>query len=71
MFPLRPGSWKWAGRENKQRVGAHTRHANTFTYVNSQEFQKTQMQLYDNTCMLLCATPSHLEEGADVEAGFI
>lgn len=27
-----PGSWKWAGSANKQRGGARTRHANTFTY---------------------------------------
>lgn len=33
VFPLRPGSWKWACRANKRRGGAHTRHANTFTCV--------------------------------------
>lgn len=35
MFPPWPGSWKWAGRANKQRGGAHARQTNTFTYVYS------------------------------------
>lgn len=74
MFPLRPRSWKLAGRANKQRGAAHARHTNTFTYVYSHRFQKnTHTRNYTPTLkelyMRLGATPSHIEEEDDVGAG--
>lgn len=66
-FPLRPESWKWAGRANKQRGGAHAHHTNTFTYVYSHKLKR----IHTNNYMLKVphiqtfATPSHLDEVAD------
>lgn len=74
MFPLRPGSWKWAGRANKQRGGAYAHQTNTFTYVYSHKLKR----IYTNNYMLKLkelymrtfATPSHLYEEADIVGWF-
>lgn len=54
------GSWKWAGSANKQRGGAQARHANTFTYVHSHDFQQgLHAQLYSNK-RCTCGCGQHL-----------
>lgn len=52
MGPLRPGSWKWAGRANKQRGCARAEHLHICILTRVEK--NTHMQLYTNTKRCTC-----------------
>lgn len=52
MVPLRPGSWKWAGRANKQRGCARAQHLHICILTRVEK--NTHIQLYTNTKRCTC-----------------